>query len=178
MLQRIMGVFMLNANTFEEIEHDTSATGQAAIVVTIVALLSAIGSGIGASLNPEAGGSFIGSFIIAVVATYIGWVLWSGITYLVGTMLFEGQADMGEMLRVIGFAFAPQVIGIIPFIGPCIGLIWTLLAVFVAVRQGLDLTTGKAIATILIGFVVYLVLLCGLLAVFGGLGAAIGSMSA
>jgi hypothetical protein len=44
MLQRIMGVFMLNADTFEEIEHDQSATGQAAIVVTIVALLSAIGA--------------------------------------------------------------------------------------------------------------------------------------
>jgi hypothetical protein len=177
MLQRIMGVFMLNANIFEEIEHDTSATGQAAIVVTIVALLSAIGSGISTTLNPEAGGGFIGSFIVAVVATYIGWVLWSGVTYLVGTMLFEGRADMGEMLRVIGFAFAPQVLGIIPCIGPIIGLIWSLLAGFVAVRQGLDLTTGKAIATILIGFIIYVVILCGLLAVFGGLGAAIGSIS-
>jgi hypothetical protein len=85
---------------------------------------------------------------------------------------------MGEMLRVIGFSFAPQVISIIPFIGPCIGLIWTLLAGFVAVRQGLDLTTGKAIATILIGFIVYVIILCGLLAVFGGLGSAFGAMSA
>jgi hypothetical protein len=48
MLERLMGVFMLNANTFEEIEHDQTATSQAAIIVAAVAILSGIGSGIGA----------------------------------------------------------------------------------------------------------------------------------
>lgn len=176
MFQRIIGVLMLNVNTFEEIEHDQSATGQAAIVVAIVAVLSGIGSGLGASFNPEAGGGFLSNFIASFVVTFIGWVLWSAVTYLVGTSLFQGQADMGEMLRVIGFAFAPQVLAIIPCIGWLVGLIWSLLAGFVAVRQGLDLTTGKALATILIGFVVYAVILCGLLLLIGGLGTAVGSL--
>ena len=177
MLPRIIGVFKLDANTFEEIEHDQGATGQAAIIVVIVALVSAIGSGIGASLNPELGGTFLSNSLVTFIGTLIGWVLWSGITYLVGTSVFGGEADMGEMLRVIGFAFAPQLLGIIPFIGACIGGIWSLVAGFIAVRQGLDLTTGKAIATILIGFIVYAALLCGLLSVVGGLGALTGAMS-
>jgi hypothetical protein len=175
MLERLMGVFMLNANTFEEIEHDQTATSQAAIIVAAVAILSGIGSGIGASIGGN--GSFIGSFIAAIIGAFLGWILWSAITYFVGTSLFGGQADMGEMLRVIGFAFAPQLLGIIPFIGACIGALWSLAAVFVAVRQGLDLDTGKTIMTIVIGFVVYLALFCGLIAILGGAGAAFGALS-
>ena len=78
-------------------------------------------------------------------------------TYFVGTSLFDGVADMGEMLRVIGFAYAPQMLCIIPCIGGLVGAIWSLIAGFVAVRQGLDLDNTKAFLTIVIGFVVYLV---------------------
>ena len=50
MLDRVIGVFKLSSNTFEEIEHDQNATGEAAIVVAVVALLAAIGGGVGASV--------------------------------------------------------------------------------------------------------------------------------
>src|SRR5512134_907576 len=103
-LQRIMGVFKLDVNTFEEIERDTGATGQAALVVAIVALLSGIGNGLVASFNPEMGGSFLTNFLIVLVGTFIGWIIWSVLTYLIGTAVFGGKADLGEMLRVLGFA--------------------------------------------------------------------------
>jgi hypothetical protein len=171
MLPRIIGVFMLRADTFEEIEHNTGATIQAAIIVAIVAVLSGIGSAIGASFTE---GSFFGSFISSLIGVFIGWILWSGITYIVGTAVFGGKADMGEMLRVVGFAFAPQILGIVPVIGACIGWLWSLVAMYVAVRQGLDLSGGKTIATIVIGFIIYVVLIVCLVSVFGGLGAIVG----
>ncbi len=171
MFNRILGVLKLDSNTFEEIEHDENATTQAVIIVAVIALISALGSGIGSSIG---GGGFIGNFISTLIWGFVGWLLWSVVTYFVGTALFKGQATVGEMLRVIGFAYAPQFISIIPCIGWIIGLIWTLAAGFVAVRQGLDLDNMKAFFTIVIGFIVVAIgyALIGL--VLGGIGSLFG----
>lgn len=154
LLDRIIGVFKLNAATFEEIEHDRDGTGQAALVVAIVAVLAALGAGGGAAFTNN---SFMVSFISAFLWTLVGWLVWSFISYFVGTSLFGGTATVQEMLRVIGFAYAPQMLAIIPCIGGLIGAIWSLLAGYIAVRQGLDLDDLRAFLTILIGFVVYVI---------------------
>ncbi len=154
MFNRIMGVFKLDVNTFEEVEHDETATSQAAIVVGLVALLSALGSGLGASFSE---GNFWTSFISTFIWAFVGWFLWAGVSYLVGTSLFGGQATLGEMLRVLGFAQAPQLLGIIPCLGGLVGAIWALIAGFIAIRQGLDLDNTKAFLTALIGFVVLMI---------------------
>jgi hypothetical protein len=153
-LNRILGVFKLSVATFEEIEHDPNATGQAAILVGITAVLAAFGSGFSAAF---AGNSFFGSFIGTLIWTFIGWFLWALVSYLIGTGLFNGQATLDEMLRVIGFAYAPQMLAIIPLCGSLIGFIWSLLAGFIAIRQGLDLDDIRAFLTILVGFAVYAV---------------------
>lgn len=154
MFERIAGVFKLDSKTFEDIEHDSAATTQAAIIVALVALIAGLGSGIGAVIG---GGSFFSSFISTLIWTFIGWALWSVVTFVVGTTLFKGQATLNEMLRVIGFAYAPQFLSIIPCVGWLVGLIWSLAAGFIAVRQGLDLDNLKAFFTIAIGFVVVLI---------------------
>lgn len=175
MIERIIGVFKLDSNTFEEIEHDQSATSQAAMVVLIVALLQAVGSAF-LALFSDAG--FFSSLLGPLFTALVGWVVWSAVTYFVGTSLFGGKADLGEMLRVIGFAYAPQVLGIIPCIGFIIGAIWSLLAGFVAVRQGLDLDNTNAFLTIVVGFIAYIILWAIVGAIFGiggiGLGALLG----
>ncbi len=171
MFNRILGVLKLDSNTFEEIEHDENATTQALIIVAVVALISALGSGIGSSIG---GGGFIGNFISTLIWGFVGWLLWSVVTYFVGTALFKGQATVGEMLRVIGFAYAPQFISIIPCIGWIVGLIWTLAAGFVAVRQGLDLDNMKAFFTIVIGFIVVAIGYALIGIVLGGIGSLFG----
>lgn len=154
MVNRIIGVFKLDVNTFEEIEHDRSATTQAAMLVGLVAVLAGLGSLIGGMVSGTGG---LGGFLGTLIWTFVGWILWSGVTYLVGTTMFGGQATFDEMLRVMGFAYAPQLLSIIPCIGWLIGLVWSLLAGFVAVRQGLDLDNTKALITILVGFVVIVI---------------------
>ena len=168
MLSRVLGVFRLDANTFEEIEHDQGATGQAALVVVIVALLGGLGS---AALSAVVAGDFISGvlgFFATLIAVLVSWIIWSGVIYLVGTSLFGGKADLGEMLRVVGFAYAPQALSIVPCIGWFLGIIWTIAALYVAVKQGLDIDGGKAIGTILIGWVISLALYCCLWPIFGG----------
>ncbi|MBN2391145.1 MAG: YIP1 family protein [Anaerolineae bacterium] len=124
MLDRILRVVKLDKSVYAEVEADEMATSQAAIVVTIVAIASAIGSGLGRVVAGE-GRGFIVAFLVAILSAFIGWLVWSAVTYFVGTSLFKGEATMGEMLRVIGFAQAPQVLGLLSFI-PCLGLILSL----------------------------------------------------
>lgn len=154
LLERMKGAALLRVPVYEEVEADTGATGQAALVVGIVAIAAAIG-------GARAG---TGGVLGYLVAAYLGWLLWSGITYLVGDKLLGGTATWGELLRTIGFAQSPGVFYLlvfIPVLGGLIALavaIWLLVAVVVAIRQALDVTTARAIATALIGFIAYVAL--------------------
>ncbi len=174
MVDRMMGAARLDVATYEEVEADRTATGQAAAVVAIVAVASAIGASNGG----------IGAIIAGIVSAFVGWLLWSGITYLVGTRVFAGTADWGELLRTIGFAQSPgvlYVLGIIPFFGGFIRFavaIWILVAVIVAIRQALDFSTGNAVLTALVGFLAWLALVIALALISGGaaaLGRALGA---
>jgi hypothetical protein len=148
-VDRMIGAAKLDAATYEEVESDYGATGQAVIVVVLVAIASAIG-GAGEGERGILGG---------ILAAIVGWLLWSGITYVVGDKLFGGTASWGELLRTIGFAQAPGVLlvlAIIPVLGwlvqAVVGL-WLLAAGIIAIRQALDFGTGKAILTALVGWI-------------------------
>ncbi|HEV2147638.1 MAG TPA: YIP1 family protein [Longimicrobiaceae bacterium] len=171
LVERMMGAATLNVATYEEVEADRTATGQAAAVVAIVAVASAIGAADGG----------IGAIIGGLITAFVGWLIWSGITYLVGTRLFGGTADWGELLRTLGFAQSPGVLyalGIIPLLGGLIRfavMIWILVAVIIAIRQALDFSTGKAVATALVGlvawiaFAILMAIVTGGMALLGGL---------
>lgn len=149
--ERMIGAAMLSVATYEEVEADQTATSQAAIVVAIVAVAGAIGN-----YFRHGGRGIIG----AVIAAFMGWLLWAGITYFIGTRLFEGTATFGEMLRTLGFAQSPGVImvlAIVPILGWLViaaVALWQLVTGIIAIRQALDFSTGKAILTALIGWVV------------------------
>ena len=172
LVNRIIGVFKLDRQTFADIEHDQSALTEAAIVVAIVAFLSAIGTLFGAFVGDTGGGSVLVSFIVTFILTFVNWVIWSAITYFVGTSLFGGEADLTEMMRVIGYAYAPQMLGIIPCIGALIGGIWSLVASYFAIKEGLDLDDGKTIATVLIGWLVAFLInvILGMIGIGGAIG--------
>lgn len=156
LVDRIMGVLRLDVATYEEIEADESAITEAAIIVAVVALLNGVGSSIGS-------GSFIATFLSTVVWAFVGWFIWAGVTFWIGTNIFEGKADMGEMLRVLGYAQVPRVLAVLGFI-PCLGWIislgagiWALVTGFIAVRQGLDIDNTQALITVIIGWAIVIV---------------------
>jgi hypothetical protein len=163
LVQRMIGAAMLNTATYEEVEADRTATGQAAAVVAIVAVATAIG----------AIGEGSGGIIAGLLSAFLGWLIWSAITYFVGTRLFGGTADLGEMLRTIGFAQSPgvlNVLGIIPLLGGLVRFavfIWILVAVVIAIRQALDFSTGKAVGTAVIGAVAYIAIMAVAAMIFG-----------
>jgi hypothetical protein len=175
LVDRIMRAIKADPKLFDEVEHDESATQQAAIVVAIGAVSSAIGGAIAAVFLrgqvPAAAGAAavpvpgpIGTLIVTLVLGFVTWIVWSYITYFVGTRMFGGTATPAEMLRCIGFANAPRILGIIqliPFVGGLILFvlaIWSIYIGFVAVRQALDFDNQKAILTIIISGVISLII--------------------
>ena len=173
LVERMIGAALLDVSVYEEVEADQGATGQAAMVVAIVAICAAIGS------YGHGGKSVIG----AVVGAFIGWLIMAGLTYLIGTKVFKGTADMGEMLRTLGFAQSPGVIailGIIPFLGRLVVFavaIWQLVTAIVAIRQALDFDTGKAIATAVIAWLVCWVAIALMMAMVFGTALAVGAIA-
>lgn len=154
--QRMVGAMTADVATFEEIERDPSAMGQAITVIVIAGVAALIGNIFRVGII---GG--IGNLIIAL----IGYAIWAGLVVLIGTKLMPEpatKADFQEAFRVVAFAASPgvfNVLAIIPFLGPVISLvvsIWSLVVMVVAVRVVLDYTnTTRAIIVCLIGFVVY-----------------------
>lgn len=141
--ERLLGALKLDAAIYDELEHDETALGQAAGVVALGALaqgLAAVQAGLGAALG-------------GVVTGLLGWVFATAIVWAIGVKAMKHTSNFPELLRTLGFASAPKLIlfaGILP-LGPLAGLLWlavgilTLLAFVVAVRQALDVSTGRAV---------------------------------
>jgi hypothetical protein len=165
---RVLLAAKLNANVYEEVEADATAMNQAIAVV----VLSSVAAGIGSMQQ----GGFSG-ILWGTVMALVGWLVWSYLTYLIGTRLLPGpetRASYGELLRTIGFSSAPgmiRILGIIPglmTITFAVSGIWMLIAMVVAVRQALDYrSTWRAIGVCLIGWVIQALLMVIVFALFG-----------
>ncbi len=91
------------------------------------------------------------------------------------------EADVGQLLRTIGFASSPgllRILGIVPGMTGIVFIVcalWMLVAMVIAVRQALDYHgTGRAIAVCLIGWLVQGVIL-GLVLKLLGIGVGVQS---
>ena len=166
MVDRMVRAAKLDPQLYEEVEADKTALGQAMGVVVLASVAGGVGSG---------GFGGLSGFFIGTVGSLIGWFIWAGLTYLIGTRLLpepETKADLGELLRTIGFSSSPglvRVLGLIPGITGIVFLIsgiWMLVAMIIAVRQALDYrSTLRAVGVCVIGWIVQVVVLV-LLALF------------
>lgn len=164
MLQRMLGAAFFNAQTYEEIEADQGALGQAIGVVMLVTVCGIIGGIIDGMLSDEATRGIILGVVGGLFFGIARWALWTTALYLVGgKMLRTGstQTSWGEVGRVLGFAHTPGVLylfSFVPFIGwlfVVAAIFWTLAAAVVAVRQAMDFaSTGRAIAVVVLAFII------------------------
>jgi hypothetical protein len=165
-VRRAIGAGALDRGIYEEVEADAAATRQAIGLV----LLASVAGGIGLSgfARPN-----VGAIVAGIPASLIAWIAWAALTYLIGSRLLpepQTKANVGELLRTIGFASAPgvlRVFGVLPVIGPLLyatASIWMLFAMVVAVRQALDYrSTARAVSVCVVGWLLSLVIA----AVFG-----------
>jgi hypothetical protein len=181
MFNRAMRAAMLDVNFYNEAEADTSLNQEALMVVVLVSVAAGIGSFLAGVIGGSIGVALIG-LILAVVMGVLGYYIWAYVTYFVGVNLFNGTADVGELLRTLGYASGPRVLSILSFI-PCVGAlvslagsIWALVAGVIAVREALDFDTTKAIITVIIGWVIVLIITLVIGAVVGGTALGLGAL--
>lgn len=154
--QRVVGVLRLDPQVFEEIEADQGANAQALAVVVLVSVVAGLG-----------GGFQDGPF--GIVRDTLGaiseWVLWALVTYVIGSRLLPEagtRTNMGELLRTMGYAFAPFFFGFlggVPLAGRPLRFaveMWVAAAMVIAVRQALDYkSTLRAVAVTLSGYIFF-----------------------
>jgi hypothetical protein len=157
--ERLVGVLKLKPDAYEDVEHDAKANSQALIIVIVASLAAGVGAGLGLGLA---------ALVRETVGAVAGWVMWAGVTYLLGTRVWpeaNTKTDMGELLRVIGFSYAPNVFSVfavVPMLGSVIRAgvaLWLLATTVVAVRQALDYrSTGRAFQVVIVGWLIFVVI--------------------
>ena len=160
-VNRMIRAAKLDAQLYEEVEADKTATAQAFGVV----VLSGLAAGIGTI------GQFEGyeHVVPGMFWSVAGWFIWAAMTYWIGAhMLPEPQtrADLGELLRTIGFSSAPgmiRVLGILPGLTQIIftiASVWMLVTMVIAVRQALDYrSTWRAVGVCAVGWFIQVLVL-------------------
>ena len=163
LVDRMVRAAKLDVRLYEEVEADTSANGQAFLAVLIASMAAGIGAGIASAIEKE-GIWFLWGLLLGLGTALIGWVAWSVLAYWLGTTIFKGpetSVTYGELLRTIGFSNSARVLAFfvfIPFFGGLIALfvsLWALIAGVIAVRAALDFSTGRAIGTCIVGWIIY-----------------------
>ena len=166
---RLIGAAKLNVKIYEEVEADRGALNQAMGVV----ILSSAAAGVGIIGTAGVKGILIGT-IVALIA----WFVWAYLTYFIGTKILpepQTNADLGELLRTIGFSSSPgiiRILGIIPGLGGIIFAvagIWMFIAMIVAIRQALDYqSTWRAVGVCVIGWIIQGIIMALMFSIFGG----------
>jgi Yip1-like protein len=171
LLRRAIRAALLDPGVYEEVEADTRSMGQATLIVLLASLAGGLGAGWPSARN----------IILAAFLTLSGWIVWAALTFWIGTHLLpesQTRADLGQLLRTIGFANSPGVLRVVGIFPPlrsivfAITTIWVLVTTIVAVRQALDYRgTLRAVGVCGIGWLVqvgFLIFTFAFLAVTSG----------
>ncbi len=107
-----------------------------------------------------------------LLGVYIG----AGLVHLFLLMLRGAKHGFGPTVRVFCFSAGPQLFNIVPFIGPAVGGIWSLVITIIGIRETHETTTGKAVGAVLIPMTLLLILaiLMFVAAALLGLGRVVG----
>ncbi|MBL7117902.1 MAG: YIP1 family protein [Candidatus Syntrophoarchaeum sp.] len=183
LLENIFGTLFSPASTFRRMLEERTTVTIAAIIVLIAGICSGEGSILMQNALMSLFAEFPGfevvqlspaaSIILSVVSGFIGWVVIAGILHVVAKIL-GGKGVFTEMLVLMGFAALPNVfqapIGLVVILsggltGAFIALglsgilaIWILILDVLAIREAHKFSTGRAIATLVLPFVVLIVL--------------------
>jgi hypothetical protein len=166
---RMLGALRLDVETYEEIEADQKATGEAAFVIVASSFVAAAGYALLEGGTVNAG--FIGA-----IAELIAWAVYAWLAYLVGTKIIPGKATRstwGELARTLGYATTPRFALLLVAIPGLSGLVrivvtlWILVATIVALRTALDCGTGRAIVVAVLASIAQAVVASFILGLLG-----------
>ena len=165
--KRIIGALTFRQGVYAEVEADKTFTATAWILVVIFALLNQLGSNASQSVFDWLVGTGIG-----VLTAIAGFAIAAAVISWVGRRSYNAEVTFNELVRTMGLASIWTAVGVLGVIaafsdalscilGPVIVISWVALVVawFVAVHEALDLSWGKTIVTVIIGFIPWAIIM-------------------
>lgn len=172
---RLRRLATLDTTVFEEVRADRSATLPALLISVCSVLLAGIGGWLWWMVNgveevqgtdiPSSTELFFQSVLVGGIIAFIVGGVWILITYVMLSQIFRARADVGELIRVMGFADAPLALMVLMFIpGLDFGIGVAVLAIFfatqvLAVQAATDAPPGRVLAATGAGFAVFAIIL-------------------
>ena len=167
---RIMGAFLFRREVYAEVEHDVTFTQTAWMIVLVVSFFNQLGSR--TTLISTQGGDFI-DYLLGVffgtLVTVLAFAIGAYVISYVGKSMFNAQVTFDEVVRTAGLASVWGIIGVagvlafLPFLAcvlsPALMLAWLLsiLAMFFALQEALDLETFQVIILVVVFFVTQII---------------------
>ncbi|HEY5730950.1 MAG TPA: hypothetical protein VIS72_12925 [Anaerolineales bacterium] len=165
--ERIIGALMFRRGIYAEVEADKAFTTTAWILVVIFAFLNQLGSHASQSIF-----DWLVSTGIGTLTAIAGFTIAAAVINWVGRGVYNAEVTFNELVRTMGLASIWTAVGILGVIaafsnalscilGPVIVISWVALVMawFVAVHEALDLSWGKTIITVMIGFIPWAVIM-------------------
>ncbi len=105
----------LDVTIFDEIRSEPSATPSAIVIVFGASVMAGIGSWLWAVQwrGVEATDVFIKSLVVGSVLQTLAWFIWVYLVFQVLARAYGARVDFSELIRTMGFAFAPVGISIL-----------------------------------------------------------------
>lgn len=105
----------LDVTIFDEIRSEPSATPSAIVIVFGASVMAGIGSWLWAVQwrGVEATDVFIKSLVVGSVLQTLAWFIWVYLVFQVLARAYSVRVDFSELIRTMGFAFAPVGISIL-----------------------------------------------------------------
>ncbi|MBF2048681.1 MAG: YIP1 family protein [Elainella sp. C42_A2020_010] len=149
----------LNAHFYDDAHYIPHSRRLARRIVVLAAISHAAGSLVILLLNRASPPLLLFGTLLNGFSVAAGYYLWTFAIWKIGQWLKPIDPTYNDLLSPIGFAYAPQVFNfltLIPLLGRPIGLVlavWSLLAVVVAIREGLDINARSAVVISLLSWV-------------------------
>lgn len=161
-------VARLDFSVFDEVRGERTATASAVIVVLGASMMAGLGSWIwGAQHEDLAGIDLPELFLKTVIAGGLiqtgVWFAWVYVTYMVLARAFGAPVLFGELIRVMGLAFAPVAlsvfVGIAPLAVPFGVFSLSMAAIYthIAIEQTAEVTPREAVLANLAGIGTFLI---------------------
>jgi hypothetical protein len=177
LIDRIIGVAKLDAGTFEEIKDDEPALGPGLVIAALSGVSLGIGFviGVSARLHGYEREDFLFMadlfLVLFIVSGLVSLILFTTVAYIIGITFpgkRTGDVTWMQLFRVLAFAGVPLMaagwmsfLNLIILWSPALIIVigWFLAAVIVALRQVANLTTSRAIVTVLAALIPVLIFL-------------------
>ena len=170
-LQSVSGwvarLIRLDLTVFDEVRSNNSATPSAIAIVFVASVMAGIGSWLWAVQwrGVEATEVFVKSLVVGSIVQTAVWFIWVYLVFQVLARAYGARTDFYELIRTMGFAFAPVGISILIAINSfavpfgVAALAGAALLSFFAIQASSDADARQTLVANFVGFLTFVVVM-------------------